>query len=213
MSGETPREKRSGDSSPARSRRTPGPAGRPERAAAELAAVLRSFLLTRKTVLAAAADSVAASLSAGGKILVFGNGGSAAEAQHFAAELVNGLSRREAKPRPAIALSADTSALTSIGNDRGFDRVFSRQIEALGRPGDIALALSTSGRSRNVLRALRAARTMGLVTIALTGRGGGAVDALADILLDVPSCSTARIQEVHLFILHELAGRLETALP
>jgi len=181
----------------------------PERGLAELAGVLGRFIRSRGAVLDAAAGAAAASLRSGGKILIFGNGGSAAEAQHFAAELVNGLARRAGKPLPAIALSTDTSCLTAVGNDRGFDRVFSRQVEALGRAGDVAVALTTSGRSPNVLRALRSSRAKGLITIGLTGRGGGAVAPLADFLLDVPSVSTPRIQEAHLFILHELAARLE----
>lgn len=180
-----------------------------ERALAELVGVLGRFIRSRGAVLDAAADAAAAALRSGGKILVFGNGGSAAEAQHFAAELVNGLARRNGPPLPAIALSTDTSCLTAVGNDRGFDRTFSRQVEALGRAGDVAIALTTSGRSPNVLRALLSARAKGMITIGLTGRGGGAAAPLADYLLDVPSGSTARIQEAHLFILHFLAGRLE----
>ena len=178
-------------------------------AAAELHDVLRRFLETRSGVFSAAAIAIATSVRAGGMVLVFGNGGSAAEAQHFAAELVNGLSRREKPPLPAIALTTDTSCLTAIGNDRGFDHLFSRQVEALGKSGDVAFALTTSGKSPNVLEALKAARTQGLVTIALTGEGGGDVAPLTDYLLDVPSRSTPRIQEAHLFILHLLAGELE----
>ena len=178
-------------------------------AAAELHDVLRRFLETRTGVFSAAAIAIATSVRAGGMVLVFGNGGSAAEAQHFAAELVNGLSRREKPPLPAIALTTDTSCLTAIGNDRGFDHLFSRQVEALGKSGDVAFALTTSGKSPNVLEALKAARTQGLVTIALTGEGGGDVAPLTDYLLDVPSRSTPRIQEAHLFILHLLAGELE----
>jgi D-sedoheptulose 7-phosphate isomerase len=187
------------------------PAAGPERGLADLAGILGRFIRARGAVLDAAAGAVAASLRAGGKVLIFGNGGSAAEAQHFAAELVNGLARRAGPPLPAIALSTDTSCLTAVGNDRGFDRTFSRQIEALGRAGDVAVALTTSGRSPNVVRALRSARAKGLITIGLTGRGGGAVASLADYLLDVPSGSTPRIQEAHLFLLHFLAGRLEEA--
>ncbi len=183
----------------------------PERDLAELVGILGRFIRSRGAVLEAAAGAAAAALRSGGKVLIFGNGGSAAEAQHFAAELVNGLARGDGPPLPAIALSTDTSCLTAVGNDRGFDRVFSRQIEALGRAGDVAVALTTSGRSPNVLRALRSARAKGLITIGLTGRGGGAVAPLADYLLDVTSGSTARIQEAHLFILHFLAGRLEEA--
>ena len=184
----------------------------PERDLAELAAVLHRFFSTRGAVLEAAAGAAAASLRAGGKVLIFGNGGSAAEAQHFAAELVNGLARRDGPPLPAIALSTDTSCLTAVGNDRGFDRVFSRQVEALGRAGDVAVVLTTSGRSPNIVRGLRSARAKGLVTVGLTGEGGGAVAPLADFLLDVPSASTPRIQEAHLFILHRLAARLEAVL-
>jgi D-sedoheptulose 7-phosphate isomerase len=182
-------------------------------AATELGGVLSRFIRSRGAVLAAAAAAAAAALRSGGKILIFGNGGSAAEAQHFAAELVNGLARRDGRPLPAIALSTDTSCLTAVGNDRGFDRTFSRQVEALGRAGDVAVALTTSGRSPNVVRALRSSRAKGLITIGLTGRGGGAVAPLADFLLDVPSGSTPRIQEAHLFILHELAARLEADTP
>jgi D-sedoheptulose 7-phosphate isomerase len=185
-----------------------------EESAAELDSVLRKFLATRGAVLTAAINAVAERLRAGGRPLVFGNGGSAAEAQHFAAELVNGLSTKS-KDRPplaAIALTADTSALTAIGNDRGFERVFSRQIEALGRPGDVALALTTSGASANILEGLKTARSMGLLTLVLAGNEGGAAGPLADYLLDVPSCSTPRIQEAHLFLLHLLAERLELDL-
>jgi D-sedoheptulose 7-phosphate isomerase len=177
----------------------------------ELDGTLRKFFATRGPVLEAAVGAIAASVRAGGKILIFGNGGSAAEAQHFAAELVNGFLERSRPALPAIALTADTSSLTAVGNDRGFDQVFSRQVEALGRPGDVAVALTTSGRSPNILRALRSARATGLVTVGLTGESGGAVAPLADHLLDVPSASTPRIQEAHLFILHFLAGRLEEA--
>ncbi len=175
----------------------------------ELDRVLREFLRTRGPLFEAAAGALADRLGAGGKVLVFGNGGSAAEAQHFAAELVNGFLRHDRAPGAAVALAADASSLTAIGNDRGFDQVFSRQIEALGGPGDAAVALTASGRSADVVLGLRAARSKGLLTIAFTGSGGGDIPPLADYLLDVPSCSTARIQEAHLFLLHVLAGRIE----
>ena len=178
--------------------------------AAELDAVLRRFLQTRGAVLDASIEAIAERLRAGGKVLIFGNGGSAAEAQHFSAELVNGLTRRESPPLPAIALTTDTSSLTAIGNDRGIERLFSRQIEALGKPGDAALALTTSGTSPNIIQALKAARELGLLTIALTGENGEKVAPLADLLLDVPSCSTPRIQEAHLFLLHLIAEKLES---
>jgi D-sedoheptulose 7-phosphate isomerase len=184
-------------------------AGGHELAAAELLDVLRRFITARSGVLEAAADAIVRSVRAGGKILIFGNGGSAAEAQHFAAELVNGMRHRGRPPIPAIALTTDTSSLTAIGNDRGFALVFSRQVEALGRPGDVAVALTTSGTSPNVVEALKAARAKGLVTVGLTGEGGGAVAPLSDFLLDVPCRSTPRIQEAHLFILHLLAEELE----
>jgi len=187
------------------------PGGGPEAAVVELAGVLSGFLRTRSGVFEAAAGAIAASVRAGGKVLVFGNGGSAAEAQHFAAELVNGM-RRDQRPIPAIALTTDTSCLTAVGNDRSFTEIFSRQLGALGRPGDVALALTTSGTSGNVIEALKTARAKGLVTVGLTGEGGGAVAPLAHYLLDVPSRSTPRIQEAHLFILHLLAERLEQGL-
>ncbi len=177
--------------------------------ASELGRVLREFLKTRGRRLDETVEAVVSALRAGGKVLVFGNGGSAAEAQHFAAELVNGLSRRAKPPVPAVALTADTSTLTAIGNDRGFGEIFSRQIEALGQAGDVALALTTSGESPDVVEALLTARAKGLVTVALTGEGGGKAGRLAAHLLDVPSRSTPRIQEAHLFLLHFLAEELE----
>jgi D-sedoheptulose 7-phosphate isomerase len=169
------------------------------------------FFATRGEAYQAAAAACAAALGGGNKILALGNGGSAAEAQHFAAELVNKFSR----PRPALraaALSTDTSILTSIANDFSFDEVFSRQIEALGDPGDILLALTTSGNSPNILRALQTGRARGLKSIALTGRGGGKLAGLPDILLDVPSLETPRIQEVHLVIIHALVTDIEAGL-
>ena len=183
-----------------------------EQSAAELDMILRKFLETRRVILEAAAEAVASSLRAGGKVLIFGNGGSAAESQHFAAELVNGLSRRDRPALPAVALTTDTSCLTAIGNDRGFDDLFGRQIEALGAPGDVAVALTTSGRSPNIVKALRTARAKGLLTVGLTGDEASQIAPLADYLLDVPSCSTPRIQEAHLFILHLIAERLESGV-
>ncbi len=154
---------------------------------------------------------VTAALRQGRTVLVFGNGGSAADAQHAAAELV-GRFRRERRGYAALSLTADPSVLTSIGNDYGFDRVFARQIEALGRPGDVALALSVSGESANVLRALEAARAGGLVTIALTGRDGGTAGRLADVHLNVPSDSTPRVQELHRTLLHVICDLVEGEL-
>ncbi|MBV9567341.1 MAG: D-sedoheptulose 7-phosphate isomerase [Hyphomicrobiales bacterium] len=147
----------------------------------------------------------------GGKILFFGNGGSAADAQHLASELV--VRYRENRPAiPAIALSTDSSIITAGGNDFGFEHVFSRQIEALGRPGDLALAISTSGRSPNILGGLKTARERGLVAAGMTGDHKSAMAALADPLIVVPSPTTARIQEMHGLIGHMLCLALEQAL-
>jgi D-sedoheptulose 7-phosphate isomerase len=149
-------------------------------------------------------------LSAGHKLMAFGNGGSAADAQHFVAELV-GRFCADRKPFAAIALTTDASSLTAIGNDFGFEQVFARQLEGIGKPGDVALAISTSGNSANVLRALEYARSAGIGTIGLTGRTGGKLRGLADHCLCVPSESTARIQEAHNLIIHILSGIIEKA--
>ncbi|RMG50412.1 MAG: SIS domain-containing protein [Acidobacteria bacterium] len=161
--------------------------------------------------LARAALLLIDAVRAGRKILLFGNGGSAADAQHLAAELVN----RYQMERPAIAaiaLSTDTSILTSISNDTTFEDVFSRQIEALGREGDVAIAITTSGRSANVIRAVRTARERGLRTIGLLGKDGGVVKDLVDVPIIVPSPSTARIQEVHITIGHIWCDLIEQSL-
>ena len=166
------------------------------------------FFEDKQNLLENLLDLLTQSLNSGHKILVFGNGGSAAQAQHFAAELVNKfLKVRDALP--AIALTTDTSALTSIANDLSFEQVFSRQIEALGRKEDCVLGLSTSGNSPNMLAALRTGKDLGLVTIGMTGRGGGRMASFCDYLLDVPSDSTPRIQEVHLITLHLMALEIE----
>jgi D-sedoheptulose 7-phosphate isomerase len=159
----------------------------------------------------AAADAIAASLRQGGKLLVFGNGGSAADAQHTATELV-GRFMRERRGYAAIALTTDGSTLTSVSNDYGYERVFARQIEALGRPGDVALGITTSGGSRNVVLALEAARTQKLTTIALTGRDGGAAGRAADVHINVPSDATPRVQEVHMTLLHVICDLVESEL-
>ncbi len=150
------------------------------------------------------------SVRGGGKLLFFGNGGSAADAQHLATELTVRY-RANRAPIAAIALTTDSSALTAAGNDLGFDRIFARQIEALGRSGDIAIAISTSGRSANVIAALKQAKAMGLVTAALGGKGGDMV-GLADHLLAVPSDTVARIQEMHITLGQMLCGALEIEL-
>ncbi len=155
-----------------------------------------------------AAATIRAAHDAGGKLLIFGNGGSAADAQHMAAELVNRF-QRERAALAAIALTTDTSVLTSIGNDYSFDRVFARQIEALGSRGDVALGISTSGDSPSVVTALETARRRGLATIALTGRDGGAAGRAADVHVNVPDESTARVQEVHRTLIHAICELIE----
>lgn len=147
----------------------------------------------------------------GGKILFFGNGGSAADAQHLATELTVRY-RKDRKPIAALALTTDTSTLTGAGNDLGIQYVFSRQIEALGKPGDIALGITTSGRSANVVEALTVARSMGLVAAAFTGGDAGLLRGLAHPLIVVPSSTTARIQEMHILLGQMLCGALEIEL-
>ena len=147
----------------------------------------------------------------GNKIVFFGNGGSAADAQHLATELAVRYERDRA-PIAALALTTDTSTLTAIGNDYGFDDLFSRQVEALCRPGDVVIGISTSGNSENVIRALKAARNLDAVAAGFGGRDGGRMRGLADPLLVVPSDDTARIQEMHITLGHMLCGALETEL-
>ena len=158
-----------------------------------------------------AAGEIAAALGAGRKVLAFGNGGSAADAQHFAAELV-GRFQRERRGMAAIALTTDTSVVTSIANDCGFERVFARQSEALGSAGDVALAISTSGASANVLAGVEAAAAGGLRTIAMTGRDGGTLGGAADVHVNVPDASTARVQEVHRTLLHAICEIVERTI-
>ncbi len=158
-----------------------------------------------------AVEKCAASLNQGGKLLFAGNGGSAAEAQHFSAEMV-GRFLKERRPLPSIALNTDTSAITAIGNDYGYEQVFARQVEALGQPGDVLIALSTSGRSANIVAAMKAARAKGLTTIGLTGLHPRDMGELADIALKVPSTHTPQIQEGHLVLGHLLCGMVENQL-
>lgn len=157
-----------------------------------------------------AAAAIVSAFTGGGRLLLFGNGGSAADAQHTAAELV-GRFEHDRGALAAVALTADPSVLTAVGNDHGYERVFARQVEALGRRGDVALGISTSGRSPNVVVALELARTRGLQTVALTGRDGGAAGRAAAIHINVPSASTARVQEVHRTLLHVLCEIVERA--
>jgi D-sedoheptulose 7-phosphate isomerase len=181
------------------------------RLAAESVALKQRFFEEKAALLLAVGRRMAASLRAGGKVLAFGNGGSAADAQHLAAELV-GRFLRERAAWPALALSTDTSVLTAVGNDLGYESVFRRQVEAHGREGDVAVGISTSGRSANVVAALRAAKERGLATVALTGEGGGDLRALADHLIDVPHRETARVQEVHAMVIHVLCQVVEEEL-
>lgn len=153
----------------------------------------------------------AKSVRAGGKLMLFGNGGSAADAQHIATELTIRYKRGRVAIA-AIALTTDTSALTAAGNDLGFEQIFARQIEALGKPGDVAIAISTSGKSANVIVALEQARSMRLITAAFGGKDGGDMAALTDHLLVVPSATTARIQEMHILLGQMLCGALEIEL-
>jgi D-sedoheptulose 7-phosphate isomerase len=150
-------------------------------------------------------------LGKGGKLLICGNGGSAADAQHFAAELV-GRFEKERKPWPAICLATDSSVMTALSNDYGFQDCFSRQVEALGRPGDVLIALSTSGASENVITAAESAGRIGMERIALTGESGGPLGSMAEVCLAVPSKRTARIQEIHGLCLHALAEAIEKRL-
>ena len=155
-----------------------------------------------------AAAAITGALKAGGKLLLFGNGGSAADAQHVAAELV-GRFERERAALAAVALTTDASVLTSVANDYGFARIFARQVEALGRAGDVAVAISTSGTSANVIEGLREAQARGLRTVAVTGRDGGALGALAEIHINVPHETTCRVQEVHMTLLHAICEIVE----
>ena len=154
---------------------------------------------------------IAEALGAGRKLLLCGNGGSAADSQHIAAELT-GRFIKDRRPLAAVALTTDTSALTCIANDYSYDEVFARQVAALGTEGDCLIGLSTSGHSKNVIRAVEAARAIGMRVIGLLGRDGGALAPLCDVPIVVPSAVTARIQEAHIFIGHTLCGLIETAL-
>jgi len=179
---------------------------------------VRAFLAETQTVvagidalseqIAALADALQRVLRHGGKVLVFGNGGSAADAQHLAAELV-GRFERDRRALPALALSTDTSALTAIGNDFGFDQVFARQIEALASPGDAVIAISTSGNSENIVRGAQAARAMGCFVAGLTGRSGGRLVGAVDLCILVDSSRTAAVQVAHSVVLHAVCHLVE----
>ena len=157
------------------------------------------------------AEMVVKSFKANGKLRLCGNGGSAADAQHIAAEFINRF-EIERPPLPALALTTDTSNLTSIGNDYSFDQIFSKQVRALGRKGDVLLGLSTSGNSANVIKAVETARTMGIKTVVLTGKDGGKLAGAADLNINVEATRTARIQEVHTTICHILCELVDHML-
>jgi D-sedoheptulose 7-phosphate isomerase len=189
---------------------------------AELLARVRASFTEHARVMAATRDALEApivaaaelmieALRGGAKLLSFGNGGSAADAQHLAAELA-GRFDRERPALPALALTANSSDLTAIGNDYGFAQVFARLVEAHGKPGDVAIAISTSGNSENVLRGVDAARARGLRSIGLIGKGGGKLAARVDVAINVPSDVTARVQEAHGTIIHLLCELVELAL-
>lgn len=165
------------------------------------------FLKTLRTI----AEEMAKALAAGRKILLCGNGGSAADAQHIAGELLSRFESDRA-PLPAIALTTDTSVLTAIGNDYGYDQVFERQVKGLGVKGDVLIAISTSGRSPNILKALDTARSMGVVTIGFTGRKGGEMKSRCDVLLAAPSDRTPVIQQIHITAAHIVCGLVERRL-
>ncbi|MFL6276685.1 MAG: SIS domain-containing protein [Blastocatellia bacterium] len=171
----------------------------------------RAFFAAHAEAVAQAAEVLTETVRAGGKVLIFGNGGSAADAQHIAAELVNRLNF-DRPPIAAIALTTDTSILTSVANDASFAELFERQVRALGRAGDAVIAISTSGNSPNVLRAAEAARELGLKIVALAGRDGGRLAPLADVALVVETASTQRVQETHITIAHILCELIEDAL-
>lgn len=166
------------------------------------------FFTENADLVVEAARSLAICIARGGKLLFCGNGGSAADAQHLAAEFVNRFVL-DRPPLPAIALTTDTSALTAIGNDFGFDQVFSKQVHALGQPGDILVGISSSGNSENVIKAMQVARENGVVTMGFTGRNGGKMAALSDILINVPDESTALVQEIHIAVGHLLCGLVD----
>lgn len=187
----------------------------PRVARGEISKALRESIRVKEAVLAQQvslieemAGMIITAYKNGGKVIVFGNGGSAADAQHLAAELV-GRFKLERKGLPALALSVNTSILTSIGNDYGFEYTFSRQVEALAKKGDVCIGISTSGKARNVIEAIKRAREIGARTIAFTGGDGGELARLAELSFIVPSPDTPRIQEVHITVIHLICEQVE----
>ena len=170
-----------------------------------------SFVNENLTRIVRVIEAITAALKTGNKILIFGNGGSAADAQHLAAEFVNRF-LIERPPLPAIALSTDTSIITSIGNDYDFSEVFSKQIRAIGHAGDIAWGISTSGTSKNIIKGLEQAKKMGLITIGMTGKDGGSIAGMVDYSLNVASSSTPRVQEVHITVGHVICQMVDLKL-
>ena len=180
--------------------------------------IIESSIETKKGLLGegiadieSAIQAIQKCITGGGKLLIFGNGGSAADSQHIAAEFI-GRFKLERKPMPALALTTNTSSLTALSNDYGYDIIFSRQIESLGNTGDVALAISTSGNAKNVIEGVKAAKQKGLITIALTGKGGGTLGPLCDLSIVVNSQDVARIQEAHILIGHIMAEIIESRL-
>jgi D-sedoheptulose 7-phosphate isomerase len=178
------------------------------RLVAQSVALKERFFAENAPLLLEVGTKLAETLRRGGRVLAFGNGGSAADAQHLVSELV-GHFQQERAGLSALALAADPSVVTSVGNDMGFDAIFRRQVEAHGRPGDVALGITTSGRSPNVVEGLRSARDRELLTVGLTGNGGGQLVGLVHHLIDVPHGNTARIQEVHGMVVHVLCQVVE----
>lgn len=181
------------------------------RIAADSIALKERFFADNAALLVEVGRRIAEHLRAGARVLAFGNGGSAADAQHLAGELV-GRFLKQRQALPALALTTDSSVMTAIANDLGYEVVFRRQVEAHGRPGDVAVGITTSGRSPNVVEALRFARERGLLTIGMTGGGGGRLAGLVDYLIDVPHRETPRIQEVHGMVVHILCEIIEEDL-
>jgi phosphoheptose isomerase len=202
---------------PARAARANEPAGTPSGALIDdgFAGAIAALEAARRTlpdVVDEAAALIATSLERGGTLLICGNGGSAADAQHFAGELVGRFKDHERPALPALALNADTAILTAWANDAGYEDVFARQVEAYGRPGDVLVGISTSGRSANVIRAVRRARERGIHTVALTGGDGGTLLDLADVALIAPSADTQHVQAVHIVAIHLLCELIENQL-
>ena len=178
-------------------------------ALAQAAELHQRVAADRAEAIVDAARAIRTAIDGGRKVLVFGNGGSATDAQHFATELV-GRFARERRGLPVVALTADSAILTAVANDYGFERVFARQVEALGMAGDVAIGITTSGTSANVNQGLRQARAAGLVTVGLTGRDGGETRALVDVHVNVPADTSWQVQEVHRTVLHVMCELIES---